>query len=61
MAVAVMRHTRGSYVSVGAAASYTAITARSLFKTIQIHDVSILWNTEFMIIFYSCNYEERIN
>ena len=34
---------------------------RSLFKPLQIHDVSILWNTEFMIIFYGCNYEERIN
>lgn len=61
MAVAVTKQPRGSYVSVGTAASYSALTPRSLIKTLQIHDVSTLWNTEFMIIFYSCNYEERIN
>ena len=61
MAVAVVKQQRGSYVSVGTAASYSAVTSRSLFKTLQISDVSILWNTEFIIILYSYNKEERIN
>lgn len=39
MAVAVVMQPRGSYVSVGTAASYSAVTPRSLFKTLQVHDV----------------------
>jgi hypothetical protein len=42
MAVAVMKQPRGSYVSVGTAASCSAVTPRSLFRTLQMYDISIL-------------------